>query len=151
MLGAQPLGKIEAGFSRAKFVDGARRTGVASPPSATWSPRSSAGVHRAQIAFMNPGGLRADMMGTRYGYPRTVTYKNAADVQPFANTLVTMEPHRCSIKKVLEQQWQRTASGTVPSRPFLKLGVSEGFDVHLRPDPARGRPDHRDVAQRRRR
>ena len=63
---------------------------------------------------MNPGGLRADMLGTGTDYPRTLTYKNAADVQPFANTLVTMDLTGASIKKVLEQQWQRTAGG--PSR-----------------------------------
>ena len=31
------------------------------------------------------------------------------------------------IKTVLEQQWQRDGSGNVPTRAFLRLGVSEGF------------------------
>jgi hypothetical protein len=31
------------------------------------------------------------------------------------------------IKKVLEEQWQRDASGNIPARPFLKLGISKGF------------------------
>ena len=31
------------------------------------------------------------------------------------------------IKTILEQQWQRDADGNIPSRPFLRLGTSEGF------------------------
>ena len=87
---------------------------------------------------MNPGGLRADMLGTGTDYPRTVTYKNAADVQPFANTLVKMGLTGSSIKKLLEQQWQRTSTGQVPSRPFLKLGVSNGFEYTYDPTRAEG-------------
>jgi predicted extracellular nuclease/2',3'-cyclic-nucleotide 2'-phosphodiesterase (5'-nucleotidase family) len=137
VLGAQPLGKIEAGFSRAKFVGGAENRGGESTLN-----NLVAEVQRwstdADIAFMNPGGLRADMPGTGTDYPRTVTYKNAADVQPFANTLLTMGLTGSSIKKVLEQQWQRTAGGTVPSRPFLKLGVSNGFEYTYDPTRAEG-------------
>ncbi len=137
VLGAQPLGKIEAGFSRAKFVGGAENRGGESTLNnlvaevQRWSTDTD-------IAFMNPGGLRADMPGTGTDYPRTVTYKNAADVQPFANTLVKMGLKGSSIKKVLEQQWQRLPNGTVPSRPFLKLGVSDGFEYTYDPTRAEG-------------
>ena len=75
---------------------------------------------------MNPGGLRADLLGTA-GDPRVLTYRQAADVQPFANTLVTMDLTGAQIKTILEQQWQRDADGNIPSRPFLRLGTSEGF------------------------
>lgn len=68
-----------------------------------------------QIAFMNPGGLRADLASGE------VTYREAADVQPFANTLVTMNLTGAQIKKVLEEQWQPAGA----SRPFLKLGVNK--------------------------
>ena len=74
---------------------------------------------------MNPGGLRADMVGTGTGaFPRTLTYKQAADVQPFANTLVNMDLTGAQIKTVLEQQWQPGGA----ARPFLKLGISKGFE-----------------------
>ena len=89
---------------------------------ATRAPESGA----AQIAFMNPGGLRTNMLGNGASsdpYPRTLTYKQAADVQPFANTLVNMDLTGAQIKTVLEQQWQPSAA----SRPFLKLGISRGF------------------------
>ena len=43
---------------------------------ATRDPESGS----AQIAFMNPGGLRADMIGTRHArrIPRDLTYQQAA-------------------------------------------------------------------------
>ena len=82
----------------------------------------------AEIAFMNPGGLRANMTGP------TVTYRQAAGVQPFANTLVNMDLTGAQIKTVLEQQWQRDADGEIPSRPFLRLGTSKGFEYSY--DPA---------------
>ena len=87
---------------------------------ATEAPESGA----AQIAFMNPGGLRADMVGTvADGYPEVLTYRQAANVQPFANTLVNMQLTGAQIKTALEQQWQRDSTGNIPSRPFLRLGT----------------------------
>ena len=44
-----------------------------------------------------------------------------------------------NIKVALEQQWQRDGAGTIPSRPFLRLGVSEGFEYTY--DPARPEGD----------
>ena len=58
----------------------------------------------------------------------TVTYKQAAVVQPFANTLVNMGMTGDQIKTVLEQQWQRDSDGNIPTRPFLRLGTSDGFE-----------------------
>ena len=86
----------------------------------------------AQIAFMNPGGLRANMAGP------TVTYRQAASVQPFANTLVNMDLTGAQIKTVLEQQWQRDADGEIPSRPFLRLGTSAGFEYSYDPSLPEG-------------
>lgn len=80
----------------------------------------------ADIGFMNPGGLRADLLGLD-GTPREVTYRQAANAQPFANTLVTMDLTGAQVKELLEQQWQRDADGNIPSRPFLRLGTSQGF------------------------
>jgi 5'-nucleotidase len=87
---------------------------------------------------MNPGGLRTDMAGVAGGYPANLTYKQAAVVQPFANTLVNMKLTGAQIKTVLEQQWQRDAKGAVPSRPFLRLGVSDGFFATAAPAKPEG-------------
>ena len=130
VLGAQPLGNLGGPFFRGKLADGTTdNRGAESTLGnlvaevqkwATRAPESG----EAEIAFMNPGGLRADMTGTGTGpFPRTLTYQQAAVVQPFANTLVNMDLTGAQIKTVLEQQWQ--AAGA--SRPFLKLGISKGF------------------------
>lgn len=137
VLGAVKLGQIAGAFNRAKLADGTteNRGGESTLGNlvaevqrwATEEPESGA----AQIAFMNPGGLRNDMVGTDPGdgsYPRDLTYKQAAVVQPFANTLVNEQLTGAQIKTVLEQQWQRTALNTVPTRPFLRLGASDGFE-----------------------
>jgi 2',3'-cyclic-nucleotide 2'-phosphodiesterase (5'-nucleotidase family) len=84
----------------------------------------------AQIGLMNPGGLRDDLL---YGTDGTMTYRDVADVQPFANTLVTVTLTGAQLKAVLEEQWQPDGS----SRPKLHLGVSEGFSYEY--DPAAGR------------
>ncbi|SFS04010.1 5'-nucleotidase [Microbacterium sp. cf046] len=79
-----------------------------------------------QLAFMNPGGLRADMKYPSSGADDpdgNVTYAEAAGVQPFANTLVTLTLTGAQVKSVLEEQWQPSGA----SRPFLKLGVSKGL------------------------
>ena len=89
---------------------------------------------------MNPGGLRQDMVGTGTGaFPRTLTFKQAADVQPFANTLVNMDLTGAQIKTVLEQQWQAVGA----ARPFLKLGISKGFTYTSTPPPAGSPPGTR--------
>lgn len=85
----------------------------------------------AQIAFMNPGGLRADLL---YGEDGTVTYKAAADVQPFANTLITFEMTGAQIREALEQQWQPDGS----ERAKLHLGISEGLSYTYIEEAPRG-------------
>lgn len=140
-LGKKVLGKVGGAFNRAKLGDGTteNRGGESTLGNlvaevqrwATESPLTGS----AQIAFMNPGGLRADMTGAAGGYPADLTYKQAAVVQPFANTLVNMKMTGAQIKTVLEQQWQRDDKGAVPPRPFLRLGTSKGFFATY--DPAR--------------
>ena len=70
------------------------------------------------IGLQNPGGTRASLLD------KDITYKQAAQVLPFANTLTTTRITGAQFKKVLEQQWQR--AGTARSRhvTYLQLGVS---------------------------
>ena len=139
--GAVPLGDIAGPFMRASRpkADGTgseeNRGGESTlgnlvAEAQRWATESET-TGGAQIAFMNPGGLRADMLGnTPESYPTTLTYKQAATVQPFANTLVNMDLTGGQIKTVLEQQWQPDGA----SRPFLRLGTSKGFTYTY--DPA---------------
>ncbi|MBY0443710.1 MAG: 5'-nucleotidase C-terminal domain-containing protein, partial [Burkholderiales bacterium] len=61
----------------------------------------------SRIAFMNPGGVRADLTPDAEG---KVTYGKLFAVQPFGNSLVTMTLTGEQIDKVLEQQWSGTAA-----------------------------------------
>ncbi|WP_374454779.1 ExeM/NucH family extracellular endonuclease [Nocardioides sp.] len=127
--GAVELGQVAAPFKRARRVD---------PQSGVVENRGGestlgnlvAEMQRwktgADIGVMNPGGLRDDLVGTDNG-PGPVTKREAANVQPFANTLVTVDLTGAQLKTLLEQQWQRDPDGNIPSRPFLRLGTSKGF------------------------
>ena len=53
----------------------------------------------AVAAFMNPGGVRADLLAGE------VTYEEAFTVQPFANNLVTLDLTGAQLQCVLEQQF----------------------------------------------
>lgn len=83
----------------------------------------------AEIAFMNPGGVRSDLT-----YPESagegdgvVTFGEAFTFQPFGNTLQTFPMTGDQIVSALQEQCQPAGS----SRPFLHLGVSEGFTYDL--------------------
>ena len=141
-LGARELGQIAGPFNRGRLANGTTENRGAESTLgnlvaevqrwATSTPEAGG----AEIAFMNPGGLRADMVGSGSGeFPRTLTYRQAADVQSFANTLVNMRLTGADIENVLEQQWQPAGA----SRPFLRLGASKGFTYTFEP-PAAGAP-----------
>ncbi len=69
----------------------------------------------AVVAFMNPGGIRADLLaatitgGEQVG---EVTYGEAFTVQPFGNTLVTKTMTGDMIRRVLQQQFVGCAAPT---------------------------------------
>ncbi|WP_235735059.1 5'-nucleotidase C-terminal domain-containing protein [Nocardioides alcanivorans] len=136
VLGAEQIGEIGAAFQRAKLSNGTTENrggestlgNLVAEVQRAQTPESIGG---AEIAFMNPGGLRADMVGE----DGKLTYKQAAVVQPFANTLVRMDLTGAQIKQVLEEQWQPDGA----SRPFLRLGISEGFTYTYDPSAARNK------------
>ena len=76
VLGARVLGKVAGPFNRAKLANGDENRGGESTLGnlvaevqrwATSTPEAGA----AQIAFMNPGGLRTDMAGASVATRRT--------------------------------------------------------------------------------
>ncbi|CAN5456284.1 hypothetical protein BH10ACT5_BH10ACT5_10170 [soil metagenome] len=141
---AKVAGSVKVGDITASFQRGLQpRTPTATDPSTTQEARGAESTlgnfvadvqldqtqvrfPETEIAFMNPGGLRANMnyASSGAGDPDgNVTYAEAAGVQPFANTLVTLTLTGAQVKSVLEEQWQPSTA----SRPFLKLGVSKGL------------------------
>jgi 5'-nucleotidase len=129
--GNTPVGTITADINRGG-IDGSDR-GVESPAgnlvadAQLWATSASG----AQIAFMNPGGVRSDLTYAQSQDPPegdgVVTFGEAFTFQPFGNTLITYAMTGAQIVSVLEEQCQPAGS----SRPFLHLGVSQGFTYDL--------------------
>jgi 5'-nucleotidase len=79
----------------------------------------------AVIAFMNPGGIRADLTFSQQSageQPGQVTYAEAFTVQPFGNTMVVKTMTGAQVKTLLEQQFDNPATGQLRI-----LQVSNGF------------------------
>ncbi|WIM97019.1 ExeM/NucH family extracellular endonuclease [Actinoplanes oblitus] len=135
-LGKQKLGSITADIKRAYSATGSEDRGAESVmgnfiADVQLDQTSDAGRGGAQIAFMNPGGLRNDLL---YGTDGTVTYSQAFAVQPFANDVVTQTLTGAQIKQVLEEQWQPAGA----SRPVLHLGSSKGLTYSYDVNQPRG-------------
>ena len=73
------------------------------------------------ISFMNPGGIRADLVEDSAG---NVTYGAAFMVQPFNNYLVSMNLTGAQIINVLNQQFINSPGA--PNRPYV-LATSAGL------------------------
>ncbi len=82
------------------------------------------GFGDAVVAFMNPGGIRADLAYAPSGseLPGEVTYAEMFTVQPFGNSMVTMDLTGVQIERLLEEQF---AGCTAASARILQ--VSNGF------------------------
>ncbi len=79
------------------------------------------------IAFMNPGGIRADLTFANSPYAEPagdVTYEEAFTVQPFNNYLVSMNLTGAQIYQLLTEQVTGANAGE-PNNKILQ--VSEGF------------------------
>jgi 5'-nucleotidase len=88
----------------------------------------------AEIGVVNPGGLRAELLKDADG----ITVADANAVLPFANNLFTTSLTGAQFKSLLEEQWQTNADGTIPSRPYLALGLSENVEYTFDESAARG-------------
>lgn len=87
----------------------------------------------ADVALMNPGGLRADLIAhqSASGEPwGTITFAEAFAVHPFGNELVTVVLTGAQILAALEQQWVNPEGG---ERKYV-LSVSEGFTYRWDPE-----------------
>jgi 5'-nucleotidase len=130
--GNTPVGTVNADIVRGGTPTGSDR-GVESAAGNLVADAQlwSTSANGAQVAFMNPGGVRSDLTYAESQTPPegdgVVTFGEAFTFQPFGNTLFTFPMTGAQIISVLEEQCQPTGS----SRPFLHLGVSEGFTYDL--------------------
>lgn len=104
------IGEVTALLSKEAAVSGESVLGNVIADAQRESTRAPA-LGGADVAFMNPGGIRADIDAGE------VTYGEAFTVQPFGNSLVTMTLSGAQIHALLEQQFV--------SQKILQ--VSEGF------------------------
>jgi 5'-nucleotidase len=112
------VGRITADLTRSN-QGGAGETAlgdvIADAQLAATSPSDFGG---AKVAFMNPGGIRADLIFNQISggeQPGEVTYGELFTVQPFANTLTVKTCTGAQLDALLEQQGPR-------------LQVSAGFE-----------------------
>ncbi len=84
----------------------------------------------AQVALMNPGGVRADLDAG------PVTYGEIFTVQPFGNSLVTMTLTGAQLDAALEQQWQPTTTRILPPSASLAYTWSASAPIGSKVDAA---------------
>jgi 5'-nucleotidase len=94
------------------------------------------GFGEAVVAFMNPGGIRANISYAQSAVGEgdgNVTYGEAFTVQPFGNTLVSLTLTGDQVHTLLEQQFTGCtaaypANAPAAGQPFNRiLQVSNGF------------------------
>jgi 5'-nucleotidase len=118
------IGSITADILRAPNAAGESALGDVIADAQLYAT-SPVGFGEAVVAFMNPGGIRADL--TYLSSPAgegdgNVTYGESFTVQPFGNNLVTMTLTGSQIDTLLEQQF--VGCGQTSNRI---LQVSTGF------------------------
>jgi len=95
------------------------------------------GKGEAVVAFMNPGGIRTDLL---YGQisggedPGEVTYGEAFAVQPFTNYLITMTLTGAQIEALLEQQF--VVDRILQISEGFSYSWSDGAPIGSKVDPA---------------
>ena len=127
------VGTITADLTRSPFRD-TESTLANRIADAQLAATAAAADGGAQIAFMNPGGVRADLIFSQISgeeQPGEVTYGEAFAVQPFGNLLVTMDLTGEQIEQLLEQQ---AVSGRPGGRDVLIFGISQGFTFAYNPE-----------------
>lgn len=96
---------------------------------------SDPAVGGAQVAFVNTGGIRADVAratSTPPGQPAPVTFSMVSDVLPFGNMTVVMTMTGDALVRLLEEQFQ-CADGR-----WTMLQVSKGFSYAFNPSRPSG-------------
>lgn len=126
------VGKISANITRTNNAAGESALGdVIADGMIQWASAAA-----PQIAFMNPGGIRADLT---YAFspggepPGDVTYGECFTVQPFNNLVVTQTYTGQQIKDVLEQQFIGFGGQTVQRILQVSAGFTYSWDSTMAP------------------
>jgi 5'-nucleotidase len=121
------LGTITADITRTRSPAGESALGDLIADAQVNDPSVISGGVKPVVAFMNPGGIRADLTYAKTDPPETVDgivrYEEAFTVQPFNNYLVSMDVTGADIWSLLQQQWSGSNAGS--GTKFLQ--VSKGL------------------------
>ncbi|WP_150047985.1 bifunctional metallophosphatase/5'-nucleotidase [Methylomonas rhizoryzae] len=129
------IGSISADITRTATAAGESALGDVIAD-AQWAATAAVGFGEAVAAFMNPGGIRADLSfasGAAAEGDGKVSYGEAFTVQPFGNSLVTLTLTGAQIHTLLEQQFTGCTEGypagaPASGQPFNRiLQVSASF------------------------
>jgi 5'-nucleotidase len=96
----RPVGRIGGAFERTARTDGSAGRLVAD---AQWQATRPTQLGGAELALMNPGGVRTDLRCPA-APPCTVTYGDVFAMQPFGNNLVVLTLSGTELKQMLEDQ-----------------------------------------------
>jgi 2',3'-cyclic-nucleotide 2'-phosphodiesterase (5'-nucleotidase family) len=125
-IASKVIGHITTDVTRTNNASGESQLGDLIADAQLADPSVVTGGQTPVIAFMNPGGIRADLTfdESKWGEaPGDVTFEEAFTVQPFNNYLVSMTLTGLQIKQILNEQW----SGLNAGSPKV-LQVSAGFE-----------------------
>ncbi|GGF55333.1 5'-nucleotidase [Marmoricola endophyticus] len=128
-IAAKVLGTISTDVNRTPNAAGETALGDLIADAQLADPSVVTGGKTPVVAFMNPGGVRADLTYANSPYgeaPGEVTYDEAFTVQPFNNYLVSLDLTGQQIYDLLAQQ----VTGANAGAPKV-LQVSKGFAYRL--------------------
>jgi 5'-nucleotidase len=136
------LGTITENITQSQNPAGESTLGDLIADAQVADPSVVTGGQTPVVAFMNPGGIRADLTYAENPDPTdtfdegdgVVTYEEAFNVQPFNNYDVSMDMTGAQIYSLLEQQW---AGGNLAAGAKV-LQVSSGFAYRWNPAVAAG-------------
>jgi 5'-nucleotidase len=130
-LANQVIGRIQGDLTRTPSAFGESALGdvIADAQLVATQPAS---LGAARLAFMNPGGIRADLKTTDISSGGEavgeVTYGEAFTVQPFGNSLVTKTMTGDMMRRLLQQQFQG-CGGTAPAAGrFLQISYTFKYE-----------------------
>ena len=133
-IASKVIGHINADVTRTGNAAGESALGDLIADAQLADPSTVTGGQPPVVAFMNPGGIRADLTAAASGWSEPVgdvTYEEAFTVQPFNNYLVSMTLTGQNIYDLLAQQVTGPNAG-----PKKTLQVSNGFTYTMSPTGA---------------
>jgi 5'-nucleotidase len=125
------IGKVNGDLTRTASLYGESTLGdvIADGQLVATQPSNLGG---AQLAFMNPGGIRGDLLASAISSGGEavgeVTYGEAFTIQPFGNSLVTKTMTGDMIRRLLQQQFPG-CGGTAPAGGrFLQISSTFKYE-----------------------